>query len=193
MIRSATPDDLPRLLEIGKNVTVENEKITDPLYAAKVQRRGFIPEGFATEEHFKDEIEKGEVCLVSEENEVIQGFCSIKRDVYYPEDLDAVIWTDPDAKKKYYHDDSSIEITYLLLDPPFCQKGIGTNLLEEALSQAEAKGYKNFFWITTLAPLSNLASIAFISKHGGRRVNFTMPSDLFGLEDQQSILFLKDS
>ena len=128
--------------------------------------------------------------MYEDDNEV-QGFCSIKRDIYYPEDLDEVIWLDEEAKKSYYHDESSIEVTYLLIDPDYCQKGIGTKLLENALDMAKNKGYRNFFWITTLAPLSNLASIAFITKHGGKRVNFTMPSDLFGMQNQQSMLFMK--
>lgn len=135
MIRPATFKDLDSIVTIAKSVTIDNQKIHDPAYASKIQLQGFIPEGFATQEEFRVELEKKKVALIYEEDRKTVGFCIIRKEIYYPEEADTVIWVDEKAKQSYYHHEHSSVITYLLVHPRYIHLGIGSKLFNEAVKQ----------------------------------------------------------
>jgi L-amino acid N-acyltransferase YncA len=190
MIRKAVPNDLEQIYRLYQNYSLDTTKVTDSNYAANVQRDGFLI-ALESKKDIADRIQNDFLFTVFEEDGKVAGFINVNKEIYFPEEANNIIWFDKALKKQYFHDDTSIVLHQIIVDETYKGKGIGKKLLEESIQTLRTASYKDLFSIVTLGPVTNCASILFHTKNGFGRVCVTMPIDLFGLKNYQSLLFHK--
>jgi ribosomal protein S18 acetylase RimI-like enzyme len=188
MIRKATPNDLERIYSLYRANSLNISNVTDPTYAAKIQQDGFL---LALEDKTEllERIQNNFLFNVYEIEQKVVGFLNINKEIYFPEDADNIIWFDDELKRSYYHNNSSITLHEIVVDPSFKGQGFGRELLENSLNTLKEKHYTDLFSIVAFAPLTNCASIIFHTRNGFERTCVSMPDDLFGLQNYQSVLF----
>ncbi len=188
MIRKATPDDLESIYSLYKANSLDITNLVDPTYATKIQRDGFLLD-LEEKSDILERIQTNTIFNVYELEGNVVGFININKEIYFPEDSDNIIWFDNDLKNKYYHRDSSITLHEILISQTHKEQGIGKQLLENSLQILKEMDYTDLFSIVVFAPLTNCASVLFHAKNGFERACVSMPTDLFGLKNYQSVLF----
>jgi len=190
MIRKALLSDLDSVYELYCSQSVDASQIRSSEYSTQIQKNGFI---FPLEnrETIKDQIQNHFLFKVYESDGKIIGFIDFNKEIYFPEEANNCIWLDKKLKDVYFHDDSSIALHEIVINKEHRGKGIGKKLLENAIDELSTKKYQHIFSIVALSPLTNCPSIIFHTKNKFERVCATMPINLFGLENYQSLLFYK--
>lgn len=190
MIREAKSTDSEQIKSIINNYILDREKLDDFVYCAKKQRDGFI--ATADFEDLQEKVHSSKLFNVYEKEETICGFIVANRELYFPEEAQNIIWLDKNAKEVYFHGEKSIELHYIAVEPSYKNKGVATKLFEQSISELKNEGFTDLFSIVALGPLTNCSSIIWHTKRGFKRVCVTMPFDIFGMKDYQSILFHRE-
>ncbi len=190
MIRKATINDLEQIHSLYKEYSLDISHSGDIGYATKFQRDGFLI-AVENKEDIAKRIQNDTLYDVFEENNKIAGFININKEIYFPEEADNIIWFDNESKQKYFHADTAITLHEIIIDQVYKGNGIGKQLLEYSLRKLKEKDYTDLFSIIALAPLTNCASLLFHTRNGFERACVTMPIELFGLKNYQSLLFHK--
>lgn len=190
MIRKATPDDLETIFSLYEANSLDISRITDPVYATKVQRDSFLI-ALEDKNEMLDRIQSNLLFLVYETEGKVVGFININKEIYFPEDADNIIWFDDSLKKSYFHSDTSITFHEIIIDREYKGQGIGKKLLDESLKTLKEKQYTDLFSIVAFAPVTNCASLLFHERNEFQRACVSMPFDLFGLKNYMSLLFHK--
>jgi len=190
MIRRALLSDLDNVYDLYSIQSTDISQINNSEYSAQVQTNGFIVP-LESKESIKDQIQNHFLFNVYESDGEITGFIDFNKEIYFPEEADNIIWLDKKLKDVYFHDDSSIALHEIVVNKEHRGKGVGRKLLENAISELSSRKYQHIFSIVALSPLTNCPSIIFHTKNKFERVCVTMPINLFGLENYQSLLFYK--
>jgi hypothetical protein len=187
MIRPATMQDAPALQKIHDKFILDTSRLEDAKYAAEVQKVGFTVS--AGESSLGKRIESSHLLLVDANGSDIQGYIDVNPEMYFPEGSDNIVWFDERLKRSYYHDEHSIVLHHIAALTS-C-RGVAGHLLAAALTTLKEQGYQHLFSIVTTAPLTNCASIVWHTRNSFSRACTSLPDDLFGLKNYQSVLLYK--
>lgn len=190
MIRKATVADLEAIYQLYIKYKLNISRINDTKYAAKAQHDGFLI-ALEDKKDLKKRIQENFLFNVFDENGKIIGFINVNKEIYFPEEADNIIWFNKIVKEHYFHNDKSIVLHDIVVDDAYKGKGVAKQLLEDSQQAIVKAHYTHLYSIVTIAPLTNCPSIIFHTKNRFERACVTMPIDLFGLKNLQSILFYK--
>lgn len=190
MIRKAEKTDLDQIFHLYRENALDISRIDDLSYAAKAQADGFVV-ALEGREEVEKRIERNFLFHVYEEDNEIQGFIIINKEIYFPKGEDNIIWFDHTIKSNYFTGKDSITLHEIIVTRDYRERGIGKQLLESTSTALRENGYKHLFSIVTFAPVTNMPSVIFHTKNGFERACVTMPFDLFGMKNYMSVLFHK--
>lgn len=190
MIRKATTNDLEDIDFLYNSHSLDISRVTDTIYATKVQRDGFLI-ALDSKNDIYERIQTNFLFNVYEMQDKIVGFVIINKEVYFPEDSDNIIWFNKKLKENYYHSDTFITLHEIIVNQTYRRKGIASFLLEDSLKILKEKHYTDLFSIVATGPLTNCASLLFHTRNEFERACISMPDDLFELKNYQSLLFHK--
>jgi len=190
MIRKATINDLENIYSLYQANSLDISRATDAAYATKVQHDGFLV-ALDNKDDIRERIQTNFLFNVYGLDGKVAGFITINKEVYFPEDSDNIMWFNNKLKAIYYHSDTFMTLHEIIVDQTYKGKGIGKMLLEDSLKTLKEKKYTDLFSIVTTGPVTNCASLLFHTRNGFERACVSMPDDLFGLKNYQSLLFHK--
>lgn len=188
MIRNATTEDVKSLFRLYKRVSLNKEKLSDPLYRASIQRSGFLLGG-DTEEDMKRLIEQSVCFLVYEQRANILGFAIASTEKEYKDDQ-YKIWFDKNIKQIYYRN-TSVSLLSIAVDPEVSGKGVAGKLLYVLEQKLKLQEFCYLFPVIAISPITNCPSFVFHEKHGFERIATGIPRKLFGLCHYASVLLYK--
>lgn len=183
----ATFDDAPQLQQLHGKFVLDTNRLNDDKYEADVQKNGFTVS--AGEGSIRGRIQASHLLLVDVEDSRILGYIDVNPETYFPEDADNIIWFCEALKHTHYHDKHAIVLHHIAATTS--GKGVATRLLEDALTRLKSQGYQHLFSIVTTAPVTNCASVIWHTRNGFSRACVSLPDDLFGLKNYQSVLFYR--
>jgi L-amino acid N-acyltransferase YncA len=190
MIRPATIKDFKAIEKIYQSHLLDQQKVAQPNYAAKMQKSGFLLDlSDATERQKR--VETSQLFKVYEENGQVFGFIDINKEIYFPEEADNIVWFDQQRKQEYFHGKNSTVLHLIAVDQKATSKGIASQLLQGCLEDLKKQGMGYLFSLIVFGPVTNCPSLVFHHKHGFERVSVAQPIDLFGFKNYQSLLFVK--
>ena len=190
MIRKATNDDLENIYSLYQANSLDIPRVTDASYATRVQHDGFLV-ALDDKTDILERIQINFLFNVYELDGKVAGFITINKEVYFHEDSDNIMWFSNKLKEIYYHSNTFMTLHEIIVDQTYKGKGIGKMLLEDSLKTMKEKQYTDLFSIVTTGPLTNCASLLFHTRNGFERACVSMPDDLFGLKNYQSLLLHK--
>lgn len=185
MIRHARESDYEKIITIREPYLLDTDRINDYGYRWRMQQSGFI--GNLSEVEFQKDLHH--LFLVSEDESGMLGYLRIDRDHEY-QDNDKKIWL-RDVFKKEYFTGHHAEIGMIGVRSDMKGRGIGSDLLTEAITQLQGKDIAWLFSIVVFSPITNFPSMMFHEKHEFIRVAISRPHHHFDMEDYQSILYKK--
>lgn len=189
MIRKATVNDSQAILGILQSFVLDITQLGNPQYESKVQKQGiFVDNGDFTLEEINRRVVESIINNVWEENGKIVGIVDVNREVYFPENADNIIWFDEKRKENYYRSDKAVELHLIAVSSNYHGKGIATKLFVNALVKLKELGYTDLYSILMFGPVTDCPSIIWHAKNGFSRACVTMPIDLFGIKNYQSLL-----
>jgi|ERR1700722_6583137 len=190
MIRKATINDLENIYSLYQANSLDISRLTDAEYSTRVQHDGFLV-ALDNKDDIRERIQTNFLFNVYEVEGNIAGFITINKEVYFPEDSDNIMWFSDKLKAIYYHSDTFMTLHEIIVDQSYKGKGIGKVLLEDSLKTLKEKKYTDLFSIVTTGPVTNCASLLFHTRNDFERACVSMPDDLFGLKNYQSLLLHK--
>lgn len=191
MIRKADLSDLDQIWEINTSYFLDIAKLNNSDYVTLMQKQGLLLE-LETKTEFGSRINTDTLFSVYEQDEKILGFIDINKEIYFPKEADNIIWLKDGLREHYFDDPKSTVLHTIAVKRENMGKGIASQLLEYAVSELKKQQFKNLFSIIVFGSLTNCSSLLFHSKNGFRRACVSMPMDLFGIKNYQSLLFVKN-
>lgn len=191
MIRSAVKNDVDSVYRIYKQHTLDISKIDDSEYLNSVQKNGFYLD-LSSKQDIANRLEKSEMYMVSENNDDVDGFIDVNKEIYFPREATNAHWMNSDIKINYYDGLMSITLHLIAVEKSKCGNGIASALYQNAENRLRKKGYEYIFSIISSGPVLNCASLLFHTKNGFKRACVTAPLPLFGFDNYESILLYKD-
>jgi L-amino acid N-acyltransferase YncA len=138
MIRPATIKDFKAIEKIYQSHLLDQQKVAQPNYAAKMQKSGFLLHLSNTSERQK-RLTTSQLFKVYEKGGQILGFIDINKEIYFPEQASNILWFDQKLKREYFHGKNSTVLHLIAVNPKTTHKGIANQLLQSCL-----EGLKNY-------------------------------------------------
>lgn len=180
-IRDAKPKDYDLIVKIRKPILTPEVQTNYEL-----SKSGFLIGDYSLQE-FEEDMK--DIFLVAVENDELVGYIVLSKLKEYF-DNDSKTWSQEAYKEKYYSSDT-IEVKVLCVSNFYVNRGIGSALLQRAFDLLDVK-YRRIASIITLAPIPNYQSLNFHLHKGFKVVSISLPQKLFGFENYQSILLMKE-
>jgi len=186
MIRQAELADFDAIVHIRESVALDVDRLDDADYRVQIQRDGFLlPTGLS--------LERFQAVLpsysVAEREGQVAGYLRLQENQAMPPEAD-VFWLRPDLKDAYYSKPHA-GIYGIGVLPEAKQHGVATEMLEVAERQVRARNVTWLFSEIVTSPVTNLASLIFHEKNGFERVALTEPTQAYGMEGFQDLLYGK--
>ncbi len=180
-IRKAKYEDYDLIVKLRKPILTPQVRTNYEL-----SQSGFLIGDYSIQDFEKD---MKDIFLVALKNKEVVGYIVLSKVKEYL-DNESKVWNEEAYKEKYYSLDT-IEIKVLCVSGSYANRGLGSALLETSLDLLNAK-YKRISSIITLAPVPNYKSLNFHLHKGFKVVSISLPQKLFGFENYQSILLMKE-
>ncbi len=191
MIRKAIPSDIDQIWQIHSSYILDTTQTGDPTYTTTVQKQGFLLD-LETKNEFGSRITNDTSFFVWDESNVVLGFIDINKEIYFPQEADNIIWMEEGLKENYFNDPRSTVLHTIAVKSDQKEKGIASRLLIHTIRELKKQDYQKIFSIVVFGSVTNCPSLLFHSRHGFRRACVSMPMDLLGIKNYQSLLFVKD-
>lgn len=186
MIRQAEMADFGAITHIRESTALEVSRIQDPEYRVEIERRGFLlPSGLSVED-FQTSIASYDVA--EREGQVI-GYVRLTEEQDMLPSTKA-FWYRPDIKDVYYANPHAY-IWGIGVLPEASHHGVGTEMLQAAERQVQAKNIPWLFSEIVIAPVTNIASMLFHEKNGFERIALQEPTQAHGMEGFQNLVYGK--
>ena len=187
MIRQAELADFDAIVHIRESVALDVDRLDDTDYRVQIQRDGFLlPTGLSIE---RFQAEFYQTCSVAEREGQVVGYVRLQEDQDMPPGAE-VSWMRPDLKDAYYANPHA-GIYGIAVLPEAKQHGVATEMLQAAERQVRARNVTWLFSEIVTSPVTNLASLIFHEKNGFERVALTEPTQAYGMEGFQNLLYGK--
>lgn len=183
IIRQATLEDQEQILSLQSQNILDN-KISQNI---NPEKSGFLIGNYLPTD-FQNDIQQ--IFLVAIINHDIVAYLRINDHKEYI-DNDKKIWHSL-ALKNHYYQNPHKEIGAIVVQDKYRNLGIAGKLLTTCCEQLKKQQINYLFSIIPLAPYRNFASLKFHEKNGFKQIASAKPSDLFGLKNYQSSLFIKE-
>jgi N-acetylglutamate synthase-like GNAT family acetyltransferase len=190
MIRKAEIKDLEQVYALYKEYSLDISRVGQPSYDTKIQKSGFTLD-LTSRDELKDRISSSTLFLVYELAGKIVAYIDINKEIYFPEKAENIVWFNKGLEREYFHGSKSTVLHYVVVSKNYRNKGIAKELLGNALKALKKKGFKSIFAIITIGSITNCRSVIFHTKAGFTPACITLPIDLFGLKNYQSLLLYR--
>lgn len=186
-IRKATASDFEQIKHIKDELAINLSKLGDSAYHYTIQTRGFLIPGDYTKTDHSVDIKK--IFFVCEDDSKILGYLRVDEEHEMSDDS-GTYWYKPEFNDIYFSSPHACVGGVGVL-PEAEGKGIGTKLLQAAITEVKNKGISYLFSFITMGPVTNVPSMLFHEKNGFQRVMYSLPEDLFGMHDYQCYVYAK--
>ena len=187
MIRRAEERDFADIKKVKESLSIEISNLDDLAYKLSIQKSGFLLKNPYTIEEHRADLNK--IFLVYEEDGVVKGFIRIDEAQEMKQDK-AYVWYHPELKEAYFalpHAD----IGGIGVLPDINEKGVATELLNQALEELKKKQIIYLFSFVILSPITNIPSILFHEKNGFERIALCPEAEIYEMKDFSSIMYGK--
>jgi hypothetical protein len=159
-------------------------------YLAKIQEEGFLLRK-DTLDDFNQDFEN--IYFFDDESGNTLGYIRLVRYTEPSFQSESInIWINNAYKNDYFATDNHFEIRGCVVNQEYASSNILDEIFNVICEDLKSKGFKNLFASYTFAPAINTPNMLFFDKKGFEKICISAPRTLYGVNNFQAILCVKE-